>query len=121
MGKRSEQLSRGGNFFIFIFEAKGNVGPVGVGGPRGTVRGLGRGFEARAQGLRTLSSSVALLPSLGSHCLQQLRASPGERGSRLVGCHGRLSAALAWGRLVCVWFLAAQSRGFPAPRRPLHA
>lgn len=58
MGKRSEQLSRGGNFFIFIFEAKGNVGPVGVGSPRGTVRGLGRGFEVTVELLGFVGESL---------------------------------------------------------------
>lgn len=61
MGKRSEQLSRGGNFFIFIFEAKGNVGPVGVGGPRGTVRGLGRGFEVTMELLGFVGESLLFL------------------------------------------------------------
>lgn len=46
MRKRSEQLSRGGNFLIFIFEVRGSVGPARVCGPWGAVWvGQGWGLE----------------------------------------------------------------------------
>lgn len=57
MGKRREQLSQGGDFKIFIFEAKGSIGPVGVGGPWGLV--------PRRTGFEGLRSAAELLDFVG--------------------------------------------------------